>query len=176
MRITLLVAVLFIGTVSTVLAQVTQTKKLISSGGAHSAAGNVNMSSNLGEIVAGHSTGGTSDVWHGFYAPAPQQVVGVDNWPKSTFFSYLGRTTPNPARASAVIEFGNAVRQPVELSLYDVAGRRVRQLHAGDLHAGVFRIPWDLRSDAGQGVHTGVYFVRLSTGDFRGADRMVVVR
>lgn len=157
-------------------ADVTQTKTLISSGGVHSAAGSLTMSSNVGDVIAGHSTGGTSDVWHGFYAPAPQQVVGVDNEPRITFISFLGRISPNPARVSAVIEFGNAVRQPVELSLYDVSGRRVRQLHSGDLHAGVFRTQWDLRSDAGQTVSAGVYFVRLSTRDFRGADRMVVVR
>ncbi len=157
-------------------ADVAQTKSLFSAGGVYSAAGNVTMSSNLGDIIAGHSVNGSIDVWHGFYPPIPQQLVGVDDQPRVTFVTYLGRTTPNPARASAVIEFGNAVRQSVDISLYDVAGRRVRQLYTGDLHAGVFRMTWDLRSDRGPSVGPGVYFVQLRTRSFHDTSRLVVVR
>lgn len=157
-------------------ADVTQTKTLISSGGIHSAAGNITMTTNVGEVLSGHSTGGNLDVWHGFYGPILTQLVDVHNEPRVTFISFLSRISPNPARASAVIEFGNAVRQSVELSLYDVAGRRVRQLYAGDLHAGVFRTRWDLRSDAGTAVSAGVYFVRLSAGNVQLSERMVIVR
>ncbi len=173
---TLLIAVLLIGTVSVAFAQAIQPKTLISSGGTHSAAGNVTMTSNLGEPIAGHSLNGSTEIWHGFYAPIPPSLVGVDNEPPITFMSFLGRVSPNPLRTSAVIEFGNAIHQRVELTLYDVTGRRVRQLRSGDLSAGIFRIPWDLRTDAGQSVPAGIYFVRLATRDFHGTRRMVVIR
>lgn len=176
MRIALLTTVLLVGMISSVFAQAAQTKALIGSGGINSAAGNVTMSSNVGEPVAGYAKESPYTTWAGFYGPFLTQLVGVDDQPKITFVSYLGQVTPNPARASAVIEFGNAMRQSVELSLYDVAGRRVRKLYAGDLHAGAFRIPWDLRSDQGSAVGAGVYFVRLTTRDFQRADRMIVIR
>ncbi len=176
MRVALLATVLLVGMISTVFAQTTQTKVLIGSGGAHSAAGNVTLTSNVGEPIAGYGKEAPHINWAGFYGSYLNQLVGVDNEPRITFISFLGKVTPNPIRASAVIEFGNALRQSVELSLYDVAGRRVRKLYAGDLHAGVFQIPWDLRSDQGSAVDAGVYFVRLATRDFQRSDRVVVVR
>lgn len=176
MRVALLIAVLLVGTPGVSFAQVVQTKTLISSGGVHSSSGTLTMSSNVGDAIAGYSKEAPHVVWHGFYAPGLTQVVGVDNWPKITFFSYLGRISPNPARGPLTIEFGNAVAQSVSLEIYDVAGRLVRSLHRSSLHAGVFRIPWDLRSNEDHPVGTGVYFVRLATRGFQETGRMVVVR
>jgi len=176
MRAFVLTAVLLAGSQGSASAQVIQTKSLFSNGGAHSAVGSLTLTSNLGEALAGYSEQSPRQLWSGFYAPVPTQVVGVDDAPLVTRVSYLGRTTPTPARSVALIEFGVAVRQHVELSLYDVSGRRVRGLHAGELQAGVFRLPWDLRSDAGQRVSAGIYFLRLSTPDLRATDRVVVTR
>lgn len=176
MRIFALTAVLLVGFASFASAQVTQTSFLVSGGGVHSAAGIVTMSSNLGDVLVGPSLGAAQQVWHGFYTPIPQSLVGVDDAPLVTFTTRLGNMTPNPARAMASIELSNAVQQSVDLSLYDVTGRRVRQLRTGTLRSGIFRIPWDLRTDAGQSVPAGIYFVRLATRDFQGVRRVVVIR
>ena len=51
---------------------------------------------------------------------------------------------------------------PIIVSLYDVAGRRLRQLFEGRLAAGETReIPWDGRDGNGIMLRRGVFFLRL---------------
>lgn len=143
--------------------------------GTHSRSGTRVMSSAVGDIIAGHSPGAPSDLWHGFYAPFTTQVVGVDG-PAIASASFLAPVRPSPARSPVVITFGNAVHQAVTVEIHDVTGRLVRTLHRSPTHAGVFTIPWDLRSNAGSSVGTGIYFVRMSSANFNQATRFAVIR
>jgi flagellar hook assembly protein FlgD len=60
---------------------------------------------------------------------------------------------------------------PVRVSVFDVVGRRVRTLVEGVSSAGVNRVTWDARDDAGRPVGSGVYFVRFaSDGGTRRSD------
>lgn len=69
--------------------------------------------------------------------------------------------SPNPARASLTLRFSLPREAPVRLAIYDVSGRRVRQLASGAQPAGEHAISWDLRDDGGRSVGTGLYFARL---------------
>ena len=51
----------------------------------------------------------------------------------------------------------------VELSLYDVLGRRIRTLVDGPHTSGTFTTAWDGRDDSGRRVASGVYFCRMTT-------------
>ena len=46
----------------------------------------------------------------------------------------------------------------VPLVVYDVTGRRVRTLAAGELAQGLHSTAWDGLDDSGQAVSSGVYF------------------
>jgi len=50
---------------------------------------------------------------------------------------------------------------PVNLSVYDVTGRRVRTLAVDSYRAGPWSVVWDGRDDRGQQSPSGIYFVRL---------------
>ena len=65
---------------------------------------------------------------------------------------------PNPAHGELVLRFSTAVLGPVQLGLYDVAGRLVRQLVQNHFEPGEYRKVLDVR-----GVPAGVYFCRLQT-------------
>ncbi|WP_243663327.1 FlgD immunoglobulin-like domain containing protein [Rhodothermus marinus] len=52
----------------------------------------------------------------------------------------------------------------MRLTIYDLLGRRVRQLVDGVPGTGRHTITWDGRSDAGIEVASGLYFVRLEIG------------
>lgn len=71
---------------------------------------------------------------------------------------------PNPFRDATAIRFSLHERRPVELTIFDVAGRRVRALLARETGVGYHTIPWDGRDDAGRRVLAGIYFCRLSVG------------
>lgn len=87
---------------------------------------------------------------------------------------------PNPLSGRAEIFFrvpgpgGDAV--PVDLSIFDVAGRQVRTLVRRDLRPGDHREIWDARDQAGAPVPSGRYFGRLHVGGKVVEERIVVVR
>ena len=74
----------------------------------------------------------------------------------------LGDSYPNPFNPAVVIPLDLATDQKqVHLALYDVLGRRVRQLWDGSLRAGRHRFVWDGRDAAGKGVAAGVYIYKV---------------
>ena len=67
---------------------------------------------------------------------------------------------PNPFRALAHVTFALDRPAPVELTVIDLAGRRVRSLAAGtDFSAGPHAVDWDGRRDDGSLARAGVFWV-----------------
>src|SRR5262245_23352816 len=76
----------------------------------------------------------------------------------------LGTPQPSPARDATSIRYGvpaAAVGSSLDLSVYDVTGRRVFGTQLGVSRPGRFAVHWDLRATTGERVGPGVYFVRL---------------
>jgi hypothetical protein len=71
---------------------------------------------------------------------------------------------PNPTTDGGTLRFRLAQSQRVELSLYDLAGRRVSRIADGVLDAGDHAIRWSRTDDAGRKVAAGIYRARLRTG------------
>jgi flagellar hook assembly protein FlgD len=64
-----------------------------------------------------------------------------------------------------ILAFELPAERPVEASVFDLAGRRVRALEPGRLFpAGTHRLTWDGRDEAGTPVAPGVYLVRVRAG------------
>ena len=74
----------------------------------------------------------------------------------------LGDSYPNPFNPTVVIplELATAAAR-VSLTVYDVLGRRVRQVWQGPLGVGRHRFVWDGRDAAGKAVAAGVYIYRV---------------
>jgi flagellar hook assembly protein FlgD len=64
--------------------------------------------------------------------------------------------------------------QRVELAIFDVHGRLVRQMDSGSKTAGVHETRWDGRDNRGRPVASGVYYVRL-TGPQQALTRKIVL-
>ena len=74
----------------------------------------------------------------------------------------LGDSYPNPFNPAVVIPLDLATDAAgVSLTVYDVLGRRVRQVWQGPLRAGSHRFVWNGRDEAGRGVAAGVYIYRV---------------
>ena len=74
----------------------------------------------------------------------------------------LGASYPNPFNPVVVIPLDLAAdAQAVSLTVYDVLGRRVRQVWQGPLGAGRHRFTWDGRDEAGRAGAAGVYIYRV---------------
>lgn len=89
----------------------------------------------------------------------------------------INHVSPNPFGASAEIAFRvPAGREPVSLTIYNVAGRKVRTLIDGSLEPGAHTAAWDATDARGHRVAPGIYFCRLETAGESVARKMVVLR
>jgi FlgD Ig-like domain len=88
----------------------------------------------------------------------------------------LSQNYPNPFNPQTTIAFSLKERRAVTLTIYNVAGQRVRTLASESFAAGAHTRVWDGRNDAGQPVSSGVYFYKLVAKDFVQTRKMVLLK
>jgi len=87
--------------------------------------------------------------------------------------SFVG-ATPNPAPGFTDFRFSLPVAAEVDLTIYDLRGRRVRGLLQEHRTAGSHEVHWSGNDDRGASVAAGMYFGRLTVSD--GGVHRVLVR
>ena len=90
--------------------------------------------------------------------------------------AWLGPATPNPANEGTLFRVGLPRGASIDFALYDLGGRRVRELAGGDLPAGEHLIRWDGRDRAGDPAPSGLYFYRLRVENRVLTGRIVIAR
>jgi hypothetical protein len=88
----------------------------------------------------------------------------------------LRQNYPNPFNPSTQIEFALERPEAVEITVFDLAGRRVATLQRGELGAGEHHVTWNGRTDRGATVPTGQYRYVLKTGSGQLSRSMVLVK
>jgi subtilisin family serine protease len=88
----------------------------------------------------------------------------------------LEAVAPNPGPGPAVLRFSLPRAAPVGLAVFDLSGRRVRELVREELPAGRHTARWDGRDAAGRAVASGCYFVRLEGAGAVATGKFLVVR
>jgi beta-glucanase (GH16 family) len=84
---------------------------------------------------------------------------------------------PNPFNPVTTISYEMPSAGTVDLSVYDVSGRLVKRLVAGEVAgAGRHAVTWDGTNDAGRAVATGVYLCRLEANGHARTQMMVMVK
>jgi hypothetical protein len=73
------------------------------------------------------------------------------------------------------ITFGLPQPAYVTLSIFDVAGRRIKTLVNEAMPDGIHTVVWNGKDDAGTSVASGVYFVKMSAPGIDKAAKMIVV-
>jgi hypothetical protein len=87
---------------------------------------------------------------------------------------WLSPPYPNPARAVTHWAFTLPEAGPVEIVVFDLAGRRIRAIETAWAEAGQGEASWDLRDDNGRAAGPGVYMVRATLGGQTSVKRLVV--
>jgi hypothetical protein len=88
----------------------------------------------------------------------------------------LWQNEPNPFNPRTTIRFYVPTAGPVHLAVYDVAGRLVRVLVAGERPAGSQEAVWDGRDASGRSAPSGSYLARLEAGGEVEGVRLSLVR
>ncbi|MDZ4806419.1 MAG: FlgD immunoglobulin-like domain containing protein [Candidatus Eisenbacteria bacterium] len=100
------------------------------------------------------SRGGESEV----FGPFPVR------WSAPPRVPIMGPMVPNPFAGSVRTTIQLPEAMTLEISVFDVLGRRVRSILKGLVEVGEHEVTWDGNDDSGAGVAPGNYFVRMTTG------------
>ncbi|MBI3005477.1 MAG: T9SS type A sorting domain-containing protein [Ignavibacteriales bacterium] len=83
----------------------------------------------------------------------------------------LDQNYPNPFNPSTEIQFSLPQKSHVTLTIFDLLGREVTTLVSEELSAGSYSTRWNAA-----GLPSGVYFYRLSGGDFVETKKLLLLR
>jgi hypothetical protein len=116
----------------------------------------------MGTLNNGQRIGGS--------APQGTLDVGEDNENVPKQFS-LGQNYPNPFNPTTTISFNISERATVKLGVYNMLGEEVAMLVNGEREAGEYQASFDASI-----VSSGVYFYRITAGQFSDVKQMVLMR
>ncbi len=88
----------------------------------------------------------------------------------------LYQNMPNPFNPVTKIAFDLPTSGDVEVSIYNVAGRKVVTLFEGELPAGPHSVTWDGRTSDGSEAASGAYWYQLRTPDGQTSKSMVLLK
>lgn len=91
-------------------------------------------------------------------------------------YASLMPSQPNPVNTETVIRYALANDAEVSLKIYDVSGSLVKTLVNEPTVAGYHSVVWDATDEASEKVANGVYFYRLTAGDFTKSHKLVVLK
>jgi hypothetical protein len=105
----------------------------------------------------------------------PADGSGVTDLPPGAI-ARLHLPTPNPFNPVTHLRFDLARPANVTFGIYDVRGRLVQTLVAGELLAGTHEAAWDGRDADGRTQAAGVYLARLDVGAESHTQRLVLLK
>jgi hypothetical protein len=83
---------------------------------------------------------------------------------------------PNPARGRITLSFDVPDHCSGRLSVYNSSGQVVKNLVKGELAPGFYDVFWEGDNDAGRKVGHGVYFIRLTAGNYEKTAKVLLVK
>jgi len=83
---------------------------------------------------------------------------------------------PNPFNPTTTIQYNLPQRSDVQITIYDLLGRKVTTLISGTQEAGYKSIQWNGRNKSGQLVSAGMYFYAIEAGKHTAIWKMVLLK
>jgi len=117
----------------------------------------------IAEVSAADSYGRLIEITSRIEAPLPTETS-------------LSQNYPNPFNSSTRVSLALAEAGDVELSIYDITGRKIRVLLNGPLDAGYHSIVWDGLTDRGEAVSSGIYFARMRQNGLQKTIKMSLLK
>ncbi|MGK9476562.1 FlgD immunoglobulin-like domain containing protein [Melioribacter sp. OK-6-Me] len=88
----------------------------------------------------------------------------------------LEQNYPNPFNPTTIITYTLPEMSEVQIKIYDILGREVRNLINEVKSAGKHSILWDGKDNSGNRVNSGTYFYQIKAGNFVQTRKMLMVK
>lgn len=88
----------------------------------------------------------------------------------------LQQNYPNPFNPSTNIRYQLPAQADVKLVVYNILGQEVRRLIDEKMQAGYHTVTWDGRNAQGLPVPSGVYYYKITAGDFSASKKMLLIK
>jgi pectate lyase len=113
---------------------------------------------------------GESNIPDSLFVDGPATIIAEEK--NEIPLSYqIAQNYPNPFNPSTTIEFSLAKSGKVILSVYNALGQQVTTLVDGWLESGRHQVIFKAEK-----ISSGIYFIKLDSGDFSGVRKMILVR
>ena len=112
-----------------------------------------------------------ADTGYSLFAPARNNVTGnVVEMPVVFDCAAL----PNPSAGPVAIRLALPQSLQARLGVYDITGKLVARVSEGALPAGVHRLAWNRRDDAGRLCANGVYILKFQSGPYQATRKLIL--
>ncbi len=88
----------------------------------------------------------------------------------------VNQNHPNPFNPTTEISYSLPIKAEVTIAIYNVLGQRVKFFEQGEQSAGAYSVTWDATDERGKSVASGVYFYKVSAGEFSASRKMVLMK
>ena len=88
----------------------------------------------------------------------------------------LGASYPNPFNSETTIPYSVGTRAPVTIGFHNISGQLVRELVNQYHEMGQYKAFWDGRDSEGVVASSGVYLVRLISGNHNEAKKIMLMK
>ncbi|MCD6117291.1 T9SS type A sorting domain-containing protein [bacterium] len=106
-----------------------------------------------------------------------QTSTAVDDNLKSVPQTFaLRQNYPNPFNPETVIGYALPRDSEVKITVFNIFGQKVRTLVNQKVKAGSHKVTWNGTDNYGLKVSSGVYFYKISAGDFSAMKKMILVQ
>ncbi len=88
----------------------------------------------------------------------------------------LSQGYPNPFNPTTEFRIELPQQSHVEVAVYDLLGRKIASLLNEEKSAGQYRLEWNGQDSRGLPVPTGMYFIRMTAGEFTDSKKIVLLK
>ncbi len=88
----------------------------------------------------------------------------------------LEQNYPNPFSTSTQIRFGMPEAGKIAVRIYNSNGELVKTLAEGNMSAGPHEVTWDATDNSGNGISSGIYYVRMTAGSYTQMKKIILAR
>jgi hypothetical protein len=132
------------------------------------------LKGSIGQPESGALAGGNYTIQGGWSVPTDVAPPDLTAGSAALVFRLHGNA-PNPFTTTTAIAFTLPGETDVELRVFDLAGRLVRDVLQRRLGPGKHQVVWDGRDASGRRAAHGIYLLRLQAGELRAHRKLAIV-